>query len=186
MSKVLSFFFALAIVSSAYSQKAQTVFITDAEITWLNDEISNLKASLELMQTAVNNEDGSQVAANRTAIIKSVNRLSSNCNIMTGKIDTEIHPPTKRSGDDLDTPPNYYYNKKKQVEALQELSLSDTNVLILNESALQLKALKDKISAGKYYFNPKYNEAQSNLKMVYEMLELAKKFNSIINRSQVQ
>jgi len=185
MRNLLCILFAFVLVSSAFGQKAQIAFITDAEILWLQKEVNTLTASSEKMQTAVDKNDRLLVAANKTAIIKSVNRLSSNCNIMNDKIETEINPPTKKANRDLDTPEGYYYNKKKNVEALQELNLTANNIYQLKMNADQLKELKDKLTVDKFYFHPKYPEAEANLSRVYEMLSIAKSSNIIIQKSQV-
>lgn len=185
MRNLLCILFAFALIGVANAQNAETVFITDAEVEWLDKEVLTLSESLKKMQEAVNEEDPNMIAANKTAIIKSVNRLSSNCNIMNNKIETEINPPTKNAIRDLDTPPDYYYNKKKKVEALQELKLSQTNIDVLNQNGYKLKELKEMLKQGDYKFHPKYPQAEANLKGLYQMLDLAKNSNSIIQRSTV-
>lgn len=170
---------------SIEAQSVNTVFITDAEIEWLDNEIVIFDESIKKMQEAVEAKDRYMIAANKTAIIKSINRLSTNSNTTVAKIDTEITPPTKSAIRDLDTPPDYYYNKKKNTEALQELKLTDSNVEALRVNATKLKELKDKLSDNEYFFHPKYSVAADNMTMVKEMLSIAKTSNSIIQRSVV-
>jgi len=185
MRKLYSLFIILFLSLSAYSQNVASVFITDAEIAWLDNEIQELETAYSDMQEALATEDNKIIASKKTALIKSINRLSTNSNITRQKIDTELNPPTKRPNADLDTPKDYYYNKKKKTEGLQELKLTVNNWETIQANALELKALKDKISANNYYFHSRFVESSDNLQMVAQMLELAKTSNSIIQRSQV-
>ncbi|NBU51951.1 MAG: hypothetical protein EBS24_04905 [Chitinophagia bacterium] len=175
----------LGLSLSSEAQSVKTVFITDVEIAWLDNEIVSFDESIKKMQEAVEAKDRYMIAANKTAIIKAINRLSTNCNTTVGKIDTEINPPEKSAVRDLDTPPDYYYNKKKNTEALQELKLTDSNIAALRVNAAKLKVLKDKLSDNEYFFHPKYPVAAQNMTMVKDMLSIAKTSNSIIQRSVV-
>lgn len=186
MRQHLTFILFLIFSANLSAQSAKTAFITDAEITWLDQEITGFEANLAKMKEAVSQADSRLVASNKTAIMKSINRLSTNCNIMNNKILTEIDPPAKQVQANLDSPPDYLYNKKKKQEALQELKLTENNIYAISEHAAKLKTLKDNISAAEYSFHPKFGEASAkNLEMAYEMLAIAKTINSIIQRSQV-
>ena len=181
-SLIVLMFMSVAVIG----QSSDAIFITDAEISWLDKEVNTLKEALSEMQEAITTEDNGIIASKRTALIKSVNRMSTNSNIMRQKIETDMNPQTKRANQGMDNPPNYEYNKKKAIEGFQEIKLTATNWNTFADNANQLKVLKDKISENKYYFNPKYAESSENIEMISQMIALAEVSNSIIQRSQVE
>jgi hypothetical protein len=185
MRHIFNIFSLVLLTTFLFGQSAETVFITDSEIEWLEKEIIGFEETLGKIQKAVDDNDPKAIAANRTAMIKSINRLSSNCNIMRNKIETEINPPAKNANRDLDTPLGYYYNMKKKQDALQELKLSDNNVAQISTNALDMKEIKDQIAESEYYFDPRFSESKDNLSLAYQLLDLAKSTNSIIQRSKV-
>jgi hypothetical protein len=184
MRHLLSILFVGFFALSLSAQSAKTAFITDAEVEWLGKEISNLEVCLAKMQTAYDNFDNKAIAANKTDMIKCINRLSSNSKIMYDKIDLEVNPIKSRTRD-LDTPPNYYIEKKRKVEELQELTITSKSLATLNENSIAIKERKEKIKNNKYYFHPQYAQSNANLTMVKEMLDYAKNSNNIIQNSKV-
>lgn len=184
MRKLYSVLVLLFFAFSTYAQNAHTVFITDAEISWLDKEVGTLTAAYDDMKAAVETQDYKVIASKKTALIKSVNRMSTNSNIMRQKIETEVTPPAKNANADLDTPPDYYYNKKKNTQGLQELKLSKNNWSTFAQNAIALKQLKDELKEN-FNLGPRFTETDGNMAKVAQMIELAKTNNSIITRSKV-
>ena len=186
MRKLFSLLTFMMISVLAYSQNVHTVFITDAEVVWLDKEVGDLAKAHKEMEQALETDDYTIIATKKTALMKSINRMSTNSNIMRQKIETEINPPAKRSAiADLDTPEGYYYNKKKANDKLQELKLSSDNWSELANNAIQLKVIKDKLDENGYKFGPKHSQTDQNMDMITEMIKLAEASNSIIKRSKV-
>ena len=52
MRNLLCILFAFALIGVANAQNAETVFITDAEVEWLDKEVLTLSESLKKMQEA--------------------------------------------------------------------------------------------------------------------------------------
>jgi len=182
MKSILTFLFALCTITLINAQSIQSAFITDSEIAWLNKEIITLDATYAKMKSAMTAEDNNLIAANKTALMKSVNKLASNCKITHDKIEYAFSPSSRKRTETLDTP-NYYYNKKKKNDKLEELRINDKKLSSFKENSDKIIKLRDSLKDSKFSFEGKTEKAEQNIIFVAEILTHAKKINSIINTS---
>ncbi|MBT8231358.1 MAG: hypothetical protein HKO66_10915 [Saprospiraceae bacterium] len=178
-------FFTLLLICSAVFINAQSVssaFITNAEIEWLDKEIGDLKSTYTNLKASMTLNDNTAIAKNKSLVIKSVNRLATNCKITYDKITMANSPETKRRTQALDNP-NYYYNKQKANEKLKEIKLTAKSMETLKENYERINSLRDELKTTKYAFHASSNSADANLVFVNDILSLANSTNSILTKS---
>jgi len=182
MRSILTVLFAFCTLTLINAQSIQSTFLSDSEIEWLNKEISDLDATYAKMKSAMSSGDNNLIAANKTAIMKSVNRLATNCKSTHDKIDYSFSIKSRQRRDTPDTP-NYHYNKQKQNPKFEEIRINDKQLSRLKENSDKIIELRNAIKNTKYSFEGKTEKAEQNIIFVAEILSHAKKINTIINAS---
>lgn len=164
------------------AQSIQSSFISDSEIEWLNKEISDLDATYAKMKSAMTSGDNNLIAANKTAVMKSVNRLATNCKSTHDKIEYSFSTESRKRRETPDTP-NYYYNKQKENKKLEEIRINDKKLSEFKENSDKIIELRDALKNTKYSFDGNTQKAEQNIIFVAEILSHARKINTIINTS---
>ena len=59
----------------AYSQNVHTVFITDAEVVWLDKEAGDLAKAHKEMEQALETDDYTIIATKKTALMKFLRKM---------------------------------------------------------------------------------------------------------------
>ena len=181
MRSILTLIFAFCAITIGSAQNI-TAFLTNAEVEWLNKEISSLEDSYNKMQEAMRVGDNNLIAENKRSIIKSVNRMATNCKISVGKIDYAASPEVMQRRTTPDSP-NYFYNRQKNNKKLQEINVSETSLETLRANSDRIAEIRNTIKKTRYRFTGDSEITSQNIIFVAEILNLAKSNNSIINAS---
>lgn len=182
MRSILTVLFAFCTMTLINAQSIQSAFLSDSEIEWLNKEISDLEVTYSKMKTAMSSGDNNLIAANKTAVMKSVNRLATNCKSTHDKIEYSFSSESRKRRESPDSP-NYYYNKQKQNEKFEEIRINDKQLSKFKENSDSIVELRNSLKDSKYSFEGDTEKAEQNIIFVAEILSRAKKINTIINAS---
>lgn len=182
MRSILTILFSLCFFAFINAQTITPAFITDSEIEWLENELVTLNTAYLNMKDAIKSGDNTEIAANKRALMKSVNRVATNCKTTVGKIEWALDPETQKRRETPDTP-NYRYNKQKQNDKLEEVRVSNENLAVLKANTDKMVELRDAMKSTRYSFGNNTEKSKQNIAYVNDILTLAKNTNSIIKAS---
>lgn len=183
MKNLLTLALLFAISTAVIGQEAKSTFLTKMEVKWMNAEVNDLQQSYDIINNAVQQKDGVEVSENKTDIIKSVTTLTSNSRIFYNKMIMDIDKQEIAKSRVSDTPPDYYYNKRKNDPKSQEIKISQTTLESFKTTLESMEKIKKNLKETQFALHPQQEMTQKNLESIERFIKLANKNNQIIQSS---
>lgn len=185
MKNLMVLFFMFFLCATSIAQEATSVFLTKMEVEWLNKEVVELQKSYQVVNNAVQQEDGIEVSRNKTEIIKSVTKLSSNSRIFCNKMDLDLNRDDVSKNRMSDTPSNYYVESRRKDPKSQELKLNMKQYEKFKSNCERMAAIKSELKSSSFALHPQQEKTTDNLDLISKFIVLAKNNNKIIQNNLI-
>ena len=183
MKNLMILFFMVFFSAISFAQETTSVFLTKMEVAWLDKEIVDLQKTYQLIDKAVKQEDAIEVSRNKTEIIKSVTKLSSNSKIFCNKMDLDLNRDDVSKNRMTDTPSNYYVEKRRKDPRSQELKLNMNQYEKFKSNCDKMAAIKAELKNSSFALHPSQDKTENNLDLISKFIVIAKNNNKIIQNN---
>lgn len=186
MKHFLILFIAFVSVIQLNAQKEHSLFISDTYIDWLSSEVKVLENQYNDLSKDINKADDARIAQSRFSLMKTVTIFEKNLPLILEQFSSQLGDEVKRNSGPNDYSQSQHYERMRRIQNHSELIFNESSLDKLNADSQALLDVVEKLKKNDFKFNPKFEQSETNVTFVKEILNHTNSLNTIIQNNLAQ